>query len=446
MKLSKTVIIFFLLFAWSETALAKNIVELYLSIELNNNLNKAAQVQSISQSDVVSEARAALLPHIGAEAKYGYSDSNLTLKDNFAYINQFPSNFKSSDRGYIYLVGIKQDLMNLKSWRDLSASKYLAAAKALDSPIVLQQQTFAMLESYFKALQVKNHLQLLIFEHNELQQLRKRYIYEYSHGSNTKLAIYEVNLKLQGVAIEKLNLQSELEHHLSTVSDITGEDVTALQEVLPRNVLTLLPPKNESYWLKNVVVNNLELRKAQLELRALREEIYAQKAEAYPVITAEADYSKGQANLPIFNTATDEDKSVSVGIKIPIFTGGYITAKTSAERHKYMSDKFKYDDAESMLQNSVKEIYDDILTLHEKLLLDQKVIIVVKRAVKSVKNAHAAGFKDVNEILVIEKQYLNAQLNYKKDAYDVLLLRAKLYQLNGELNRDEIQRLNAIFS
>lgn len=446
MALLKTMTIAFLFLSLSETVFAKNIVELYSDIESNNNLNKAAQMQASSQRDVVTEARAALLPHIGAEAQYGYSDSNIILKDNFSYISQFPIEFKSSDTMYAYLIGIKQDIVNLKSWRDLSASKYLAAASALDMPTVLQQRTFAMLESYFKALQTKNHLKLLAFEKKQLLRLKRKYIYEYAHGDNVKLAIYEVNLKLQGTAVEKLNLQSELEHHLNTVSQIAGVEVTKQQDVLPYRVLPLLPPKNKSYWLENVVVNNLALRKAKLELKALHEAIYAQKAEAYPTVYAEAGYTKTQTRLPVFSSVTDEDKSVSVGIKVPLFTGGYITAKTNAQRHKYMADTFKYNDAEAVLTNSVNEIYDAILTLHKKLLLDQKIVIAAKRAVKAVDNAHIAGFKDVNEILTIEKLYLKAELNYKKDGYDALLLRAKLYQLNGALNRDEVQRLNAIFS
>jgi len=428
---------------------AKDLLDLYNGI-INNDFYKATQVQSQAQHSITKEARANFLPHITAAANYGYANIGLNIDDTSAFASIFPGslpqNFNTSGTFDSYGISVKQNIIDFQHLFDIKASKLLTQAKQINTEIVKQERTFLLLKTYFSVLAANDKIQFLQLEKKELQHIRNTVADKYRRGIVTKLQVYQADTSLQAVQVKILEAKAELSHRVNLLQLITDIRISRIQDVNTNRATTFLRRKPQSYWLKESTDKNLSLHKARLELYAMRKSIAAQKAQAYPTVYASGSYANFKGPAPIVNSANGNVSMVAIGVKVPIFTGGYISAKAGKLEHDYMSNKYKYQYAIAELGNNVKQVYDDLKTMQSKLVVDQQASKTTKNSLGTAKGAKQHGLDTLNTVLTQEKNYYQARMTYKKDIYDAILLKEKLSQLSGMLDRSSIQKISAILS
>jgi outer membrane protein len=430
-----------LLCLW-QTSYATDLVELYQKMMLKSNLYQASIQSEGAQESEEGEARAALLPQLGIEAEYGRQDSQTDLATSFSYIDQLPTTFHNSDNVYGYMIGLKQDVVNVKSWRTYAASKLMVKAKKLNEQIVRQQLAFDMLVEYFAVLQSNNKLLALNVEKNDLQRLKRLAKFKLEQGKGTRLSLYKADMNLQEVLTEIMAEKNIFHDHLNRLELQVGERLDYLRDLNTDVIVQLLPPKTADYWVDQIKNNNPGLKKAQIELQALQDQVDAQKAEAYPVVFVKAEYTQGRESLPFVNSVDSTNQMVELGAKVPLFAGGYIHAKTNRLEHELSQGQYQYDDAEQQLIRITRDIFYKILALREKLRTDREAIIVTEKTLTMAKNANKQGLGSLNDVLSAENFLYKTKVMFKNDAYDAVLLRAKLDQLNGNLNEQSIVQFN----
>lgn len=425
---------------------SENLNDLYVSLNQHNNLYNAAQANTEAQESISSEARAEFFPHIAAEGNYGVTHSEVSLANDATSFDNF--SFDSSDTSdtYKFLVGVKQNIIDVQHWRDIDASNYLIQAKQVNSKIVQQNAVFKLLEDYFTVLDAKNKKRLYAIESRDLERAKKLANYKLAKGIGTKLNLYEAEMELEGLKAKKINNENNLQNAINNIARETSVNVRYLHDVNTSKILQLLPPESKNYWLQNLLAENLSLQKARFELLALNKAVSAQAAASYPTVYAEGGYVQEKRYLPVFKTAKITDTAAFVGVKVPLFTGGYNTAKENELQRQYEADNYKYIDAENELKNIVTQVFNDVLALHAKLIADMQAIAASNKELAAAKRANQYGLKGMQTFLDAEKFNISAKLAFKKDAYDALLLRAKLYQLHGQLDANEIARLNSILN
>jgi outer membrane protein len=435
------IVIPFVLCLW-QTSYAADLTELYQKMMLNNNLYQASIQSEAAQENEADEARAALLPQLGVEAEYGRQDAKTDLLNSFPYIDDLPTNFHSNDNFYGYMLGFKQDLINIKNWRIYAASKLMVKAKKINEQIVREQLLFDMLVEYFSLLQSHNKLLALNVEKIDLQRLQQLAKFKLRQGKGTQLSLYKADMSLEEVLTQIMVEQNTFNEHHNRLEQQTGQQLKYVRDLNTDAIMQLLPPKTADYWVSEIQNNNPGLQKARLELQSLKDQVGSQQAEAYPVVFVKAEYSQGRETLPFVNNVNSTDKIVEVGAKIPLFAGGYIHAKTNQLEHELREGQYQYDDAQQQLTRLTRDIFFKILALREKLRTDREAIVVTEKTLKMAKNAHKQGMGSLNDVLSAESFLYKAKVMFKNDAYDAVLLRAKLYQLNGDLNEKSIFQFN----
>ena len=86
--------------------------------------------------------------------------------------------------------------------------------------------------------------------------------------------------------------------------------------------------------------------------------------------------------------------------------------------------------------------FKPILALHAKLMADLEEIKVSEQTFRATERAIKIGLKDNESLLSTEKLVYKAKITYEYDACNALLLRAKLYQLAGKLDKAHIKEIN----
>jgi outer membrane protein len=436
--------IFLVILLTTHIGFAYDIATLYKHAQQSSNLVKANAMQVLAQHAQTHEADAAFLPHIGLEASYGRLDSHSSLNEPFTMLPSLSSDFSSSEHFSSILFGIKQSVVNYSARHKIKASKFMEQAKKLEVQISTQASIFNFLELYFTTLEYKEKLAVIALQKKDIIHDKKLALHKLAKGTGTVLPVYETEMYLKGLTAEHIVAENNLNNAFIKLSMQTGLPVKQLDDINTKKVLTLLPPHTLAYWLQQVNQGNLSLQKAQFELQALREMVSSDRAEGYPTVDLEAGISHAHENVPVFQTMNANNKMIELSIKVPLFSGNYISSKTQKTVYQVSADEYRYQDAVIQLQQSTRTIYADILALHSKLLADVEAIKVANATLKATQKLMRLQMKTYDSLLETEHAVAKAQLTFQEDAYNALLLRAKLYQLAGQLNQQHINELNAL--
>lgn len=189
--------------------------------------------------------------------------------------------------------------------------------------------------------------------------------------------------------------------------------------------------------------NNVQLHAARIKLEAAKDEIQMQQAKNKPVAFAAVDAAYTRVVDPIFQNFQERSAEAFVGLKIPLVDGGFTKASTTRAIKQYEEDWLTYNQSISDINTAISDVFDDIVTVNEKLKSDKQALITAKQARSGAANAYAVGVEDMSSVLSGEKMYFQARSQARQDLYNYVLLELKLEQLVGSLNTDYLNKVNA---
>lgn len=427
----------------AKAALAYDLLTLYELTNKNNNLIKSASMQVLAQNSKIGEAESEFLPHVGVEGAYGRLNDNASIVEPFPYIINLPNHFYHKSDYSTILLGLTQNIINFQAVHKIQASKLMTQAKKIDLVIVTQQATFDFLKHYFYALDNANKLEVIDLQEKDLRVDKKFALHELSKGAGVALSVYKIEVYLKNLRAERISTSNNLQNSLAELSLRAGITVNKLKNINTRQVMKLLPPHSLVYWLAQSMENNPSIKKAQLELQALNEMVDADKSEAYPTVYLRADVGRTKESIPVFQSVVTNRQSVELGVKVPLFTGNYISSESKNVSYQLAANEYKYQDALLQLKQETSAVYLDILALHAKLFADLDAVKVSRESLKATRQSMFLKMKTYDDLLESEHAAARAELTYNEDAYNAILLRAKLYQLAGQLDEKHIKVLSS---
>ena len=155
---------------------ADTLLEIYELALKNDPVLKAAEATFRAGKEAEVQGRAALLPHVGAQASYGESDLSTKSKYNF-FSNPFNQDLKGEDKNYY--LNLDQKIFDLSAWFSFKQGKELsreaAARFAADQESLIIRTT----EAYVNVLRAMDNLKSSRAEEaafqRQLEQTQQRF-------------------------------------------------------------------------------------------------------------------------------------------------------------------------------------------------------------------------------------------------------------------------------
>ncbi|HLW62405.1 MAG TPA: TolC family protein [Flavobacterium sp.] len=334
-------------------------------------------------------------------------------------------------------VSLSQQLFNQAVFTGLKAAKTTREFYKINAQLTEEQVIEKVATSYYEVYKTKS--QLTTIESTIENTTRVRDVIEslYENGLAKKIDLDRTNVTLNNIKSSRQQLLNALQVQENALKYLIGMDINT-EISLPENTFEITPHAlvDETTNIENRT--EIKLLEKQGELLALNKK--ATEAQGYPSLSLNANY--GYLGIgdkfPWFQSYPgaywSDYASVGLNLRIPVFNGGVIRAKTRQAQIEI--DKLDADKRDARLaldlslRNAITQINNSLITLNTQ----KENVNLAKEVLSNVENNYKFGLATLTDLLDAETSYADAQNNHTNALLDYKLAEVQLIKAKGALN------------
>lgn len=335
------------------------------------------------------------------------------------------------------VVSLNQQLFNQAVFTGLKAAKTTREFYKINAQLTEEQVIEKVATSYYEVYKTKS--QLTTIESTIENTTRVRDVIEslYENGLAKKIDLDRTNVTLNNIKSSRQQLLNALQIQENALKYLIGMDINT-EISLPENTFEITSHAlvDETTNIENKT--EIKLLEKQGELLALNKK--ATEAQGYPSLSLNANY--GYLGIgdkfPWFQSYPgaywSDYASVGLNLRIPVFNGGVIRAKTRQAQIEI--DKLEADKRDTRLaldlslRNAITQLNNSLITLNTQ----KENVNLAKEVLSNVENNYKFGLATLTDLLDAETSYADAQNNHTNALLDYKLAEVQLIKAKGELN------------
>lgn len=359
------------------------------------------------------------------------------------------ANFNTSiNNGFVnrYTVSASQSIYNrerLSQSRQLNLS---ADASNLGAQVAQQNLILLVAERYFDVLSAQEAVRLAKKQEEAINNTRQQIEKRYRLGDASQTDLQEAAERLDLVRVRMLDASNNLTVKKLALQDLFGNPVTVDKMKIALKTDRLSIASLDSY-LGKLKSQNIQLQMLSVQEKVAREEAEKYGAIASPKLDAVAQSSKdsltGSGNFgPASNVATN-NYLVGLQLSIPLYTGGYRTAKQEESLLLVEKTKAEYIKSEQDFERTLRSIWHALNSTKDKLNALTAAQKTGEARLSSTRAGYANGSRTTMELLGAESDLIGTDYALYMEKVNYLLNRLRLAALTGEISEQDLTLANA---
>lgn len=210
------------------------------------------------------------------------------------------------------LLGLSVDLADLE-WQTARQSLMLRTA-----------------QRYFDLALAEESLRVLKLQLDAVQRASTEAKDRFTMGATPVTDTYETGARLAGIRAQVLAAESDVQLKRNLLADSTGMPAPTLSARLPAGRSADTQPRPLAAWLADAQAGNPDIRIRELASEVAKQEASKFSLQSSVAVDVVAQASREQLNgSGDFGSASNKgtDRMIGVQISVPLFTGGYRSAK-----------------------------------------------------------------------------------------------------------------------
>ena len=452
--MKKFALILIILTSWVTNAQAANLLEVYQQAQTSDPIFQEALAQRLATKEGVPISVSAILPNIQLTAspsvsRYGYAGSQFdpVINDTGVYVN--PRN--NTVLGNTLSLTLTQTIFDFAQFfTSLSKSNYLKRADAALNA-ALQDLMTRVASAYFAVLEDEDNLSYaeaskLAFA-EQLDQINK----QYKVGLKTLTDVYTAEASHDSAIATYIAAETTLANDRENLRVLTGVYYPHLSSLSDDFPLVTPEPKNIEEWVKIALLQNWSIKASRYNAASSREIINQQIAGHLPSVNVQTSFSRQlQDNIDRYTTFSERngpgsisDKSITLNVTVPIFSGGGVLAKTKQAKYNYQVAQQKLEQTIRETMNNTRQSYLGIVAGISKIKADKETIKSTISSLQGLEASYRIGTETLVDVLNQQQKVFEAQKQYATDRYAFVNNIFALKQAAGTLSFDDLRAINA---
>jgi outer membrane protein len=432
---------------------AEDLLQTYELARAGDPQFSAAESGRLATREGSVQARARLLPQIGAEASLSRSRTTTSVSDT---VGTPPVAVEISDKSELtsrdYSISASQmvydhsNITRLKSANALSQASDYQLESAGDNLIT---RTSA---AYFNVL---TNLESLAAAEAAETALKKQFDFA-SKRLEVGLApitdVHEARAQYDSARANTILVRNALEDSYQALRELTGQPVANLKG-LPEDFKPSLPESSGvDQWVQSAVDNNPALKAKELELKSAEADVGTARAGHYPTLYLSGGYSDTTTwgdNIFGGDPILDQESHgpfIGLTLSVPIFTGG---ATQSGVRQALALRDITEDELlqqKRALERNTRNAYQTLVAGISEVEARRLALVSARAAYDASQVGLEVGTRTVLDVLTNQQNLFRAQLVYAQTRYNFLQNRLLLEQAAGTLDIEDVQDINRLLT
>ena len=369
--------------------------------------------------EAIPQALAAFRPHLSASSSYTLVSRDLTNQAASATVSLKQSIYDRSSRLLIKQARLQTDAADVN---------YQIAAESLIQRVA---------NSYFAVLSAQDNLELS--ERNQRAIRRQLELAEerLDVGLGTRTDLYDARARYEYSVAEGIEAQRVLVDMRQVLVALVGRDPGTLLSLSPAAALSKPQPDDAGLWIGRALLDNRSLKALSLDTLSAETEIDRQQALRRLTVglNLSAEYSDSAS-------ADGTDASLTLLFKLPFYQGGLINAQIREATSNHNAARARYESARREIQRKTRQAFLSINSQLRRITALAQAVTAGESALQAKEEGFAAGLTTNIEVLNAQRDLFRAERDYLKARYDYVLQVLVLEQLAGQLNEEDVSRVN----
>ena len=437
----------------SNSAMATSLMEVWREAQNRDPEFIASRYEQMAGEKRRDQGTSLWLPSVNLTALTGSMSYNTSTTGAQFYAPGMGTfngaNFNTSvNNGFVnrYTVGATQSIYNRERLAQSRQLNLSADASNLGAQVANQNLILLVAERYFDVLSAEEAVRLVKKQEAAIANTRQQIEKRFRLGDASQTDMQEANERLDTVKVRALDASNNLAVKKLALQDLFGGVVNIEKSKINLNVAQLSLPNLETHVGK-LKSQNIQLQMLSTQEKAAKEEAEKYGAAASPKLDAVAQSSKdnlsGSGNFgPASNTATN-NYLVGLQLSIPLYTGGYRTAKQEESLLLVEKTKAEYNKSEQNLERTLRSVWYSLNSAKDKLTALSSAQKTGEARLSSTRVGYANGSRTTMELLGAESDLIANDYALYMEKVNYLLNRLRLAALTGEISEQDLSMVNA---
>ena len=411
-------------------------------------------VQATRSSVQAYEAQAQSLwrPVVMGSATVGaMSSETRTTGAQFAVGGQppMPGSFATSPSAALstrWSLQAKQPLYNPERQAQQTQLQQAAGVAEWRADLVQQQFMLLTVQRYFNVLLAERQLQVLKSQHVAVQRSLTEAQDRFAIGDLPVTDTHEAAARASGLQAQWLAADSELQMARQVLAESTRLPTETLKPLTPKAAESAAasPPLDQVLAQVREANTGLRLKRAQWDVA--RHEV--KKHQARGGITLDLVAQAGRDRLsgdgdfgPASNTQSQQ--MVGLSLNVPLYTGGYRSAKLQEAVSAQAQAEAEYELAVQQTQQQARSVWLALQTGPARLSALQAAWKASTARLDATRLGRQVGDRTTLDLLQAQNDAAQSELAWLRAQTELLQTRLQLDALTGSLSVQSLQGLNA---
>jgi outer membrane protein len=394
-----------------------------------------AQARAQLDADLAGKplARAALLPHINADASGGLNTAHVT-----GFGAQTISTGYHSD---IFSASLTESIFNGQAFTAMKQSD--SRIRASEAALAYAQQVIALevTQAYFGVLQAQANQRVAQQQMDLLQSIDKQTRASLQVGSGDIITVQEVQAQLDNARADLITANNAVTVAKNQLERLTHQPVEALQDIT-----TLQPtgpqPDTIDPWLASALKNQPLLQQAQATLKVSEQQVQYAKRARWPTLTL-SGIGQHAAGMLVPTVAIDQI-GASLNLSIPIYEGGSTRAGIHQAEALSKASRANVANIQDQIKLETQTAFQDLEDSVAQFQATQQSVTSAKVSMDGTRKGYEIGSRSIIDLLTATTNYAAAQRNYYLALYTQLVARTQLKAAAGVLTPADIEAINTL--
>ncbi|NOU23426.1 MAG: TolC family outer membrane protein [Methyloglobulus sp.] len=340
-----------------------------------------------------------------------------------------------------YTLSVTQPILHydrIVQWQqaDSRIAQGIAQFASAESALLLR-----VAERYFAVLAAEENLSYAKAQQESLaQKLGETKLHE-AAGYLAMTDVQEAQGGSDRAIADAIKAEHQLRDARESLQEVTGihyNQLAALKEDIP---LVQPEPAVEGTWVEQALSQNLGLKASEHASQIAKTEIDVQKAGHWPTIDATGSHSFN-ATGGRFGAADIEDNTLGLSLNVPLFQGGKVSSRIREAEHRYREAKAAFKQEQRAVQRIASQAFLGVTAGISRVKALQQTLKSSTTAVRGTEAGFRAGYRTPLDVIIAERERLNAQRDYTQARYDYILSTLRLKQAVGTLAPEDLAKVN----
>ena len=426
---------------------AENLLEILELAIKHDATYQAAKFKARSVDEKVVQARAALLPSVGATYSFSESDGESLQfeQDGIAPPQQVVRESLSETTNLN--VSLNQVIYNHRNYENLSIAKKLVQQESYALQFELQNLIIRAAEAYLNVLSAEDEVTFKKAESKAIGQQLEQTKQRYNVGLIAITDVHQAQADFDRAKADRIVSQNTLDNRREALRQITGRYHQKLQSLGKSLKLEKPKPDSVDRWVEIAKENNIGIKRQQIAVSIARDQIGVEQAGHYPTLSFNASYSDSETVLPdipgSFGNSSFNGTTLGLTLNVPLFSGFATHSKTREQRYLFQEASQNLELAHREAQRNTRSAYLGVIAGISSVRAFSQALVSNESALEATQAGFEVGTKTIVDVLLATRGLFQAKSQLSRAKYDYMLNVLRLRQAAGVLKREDIVELNS---